>query len=40
MRNDQGTGKFYRIEEDERAAEFVVTDTTTLVRALQLPEPT
>ena len=38
VRNDQGTGKFYRIEEDERAAEFVVTDTTTLVRALQLPE--
>ncbi len=37
VRNEQESGKFYRIEQDSRAAEFVVTDTTTLVRALELP---
>ncbi|MCH1575230.1 MAG: hypothetical protein L7S67_03080 [Flavobacteriales bacterium] len=38
VRNEQGTGKFYRIEQENSAAEFVVTDTTTLVRSLALPE--
>ena len=37
VRNEQGTGKFYRIEGEERSAEFVVTDSVTLVRALMLP---
>ena len=37
VRNEQGTGKFYRIEADDRAAEFVVTDSTTAVRNLQWP---
>ena len=37
VRNEEGTGKFYRIAQDNSAAEFVVTDTTTLVRALELP---
>ena len=34
VRNEAGTGKYYRIEDDVRSAEFVVTDSTTLVRAL------
>ena len=38
VRNEQGTGKYYHIEQDNRAAEFVVTDTTTLVRALEWPK--
>ncbi len=36
VRDEQGTGKFYLIRGDGRAAEFVVTDSTTAVRALQL----
>lgn len=35
VRNERGTGKFYRIELGERAAEFVVTDSTTTVRNLE-----
>jgi len=35
VRDENGTGKFYRISGDELSAEYVVTDTTTLVRALQ-----
>ena len=38
VRNEQGTGKFYRIVATEREAEFVVTDSSTLVRSLVLPE--
>jgi len=36
VRNEQGTGKFYRIEGESRSAEFVVTDSTTTVRSLDL----
>ena len=36
VRNEQGTGKFYRIEGETRSAEFVVTDSTTTVRSLDL----
>ena len=39
VRNEAGTGKYYRIEDDVRSAEFVVTDSTTLVRALTLEAP-
>ena len=39
VRNEAGTGKYYRIEDDVRSAEFVVTDSTTLVRALSLEAP-
>ena len=37
VRNEEGTGKFYLIEGADRSAQFVVTDTMTLVRALVLP---
>lgn len=37
VRNEEGTGKFYLIEGAGRSAQFVVTDTTTLVRALVVP---
>lgn len=36
VRNEAGTGKFYLIRTNERSAEFVVTDSTTLVRSLAL----
>ena len=36
VRNEEGTGKFYRIEGKARSAEFVVTDTTTTVRKVEL----
>ena len=36
VRNQQGTDKFYRIEGETRSAEFVVTDSTTTVRSLDL----
>ncbi|MCH1582217.1 MAG: hypothetical protein L7S63_03790 [Flavobacteriales bacterium] len=36
VRNEEGTGKYYRIAGEERAAQFVVTDSTTVVRALEL----
>lgn len=39
VRNEEGTGKYYRIELEDRSAEFVVTDSTTLVRALVLEGP-
>ncbi len=39
VRNEAGTGKYYRIEDDVRSAEFVVTDSTTIVRALTLEAP-
>ena len=35
VRNEEGTGKFYRIAGESVSAEFVVTDSTTLGRALQ-----
>lgn len=37
VRNEEGTGKFYRITTGERTAEFLLTDSTTMVRALELP---
>lgn len=36
VRNEQGTGKFYRIEGDTRSAEYVLTDSTTTVRNVEL----
>ena len=36
VRNEQGTGKYYRIEGEARSAEFVVTDTTTTVRKVEI----
>ena len=36
VRNEAGTGKYYLIRTDARSAEFVVTDSTTTVRALEL----
>lgn len=35
VRNEEGTGKFYRIEGENRSAEFVVTDSTTVVRRVE-----
>jgi len=34
VRNEQGTGKFYRISTQGHSAEFVVTDSTTTVRSV------
>ena len=36
VRNEEGTGKFYRIEGDARSAEYVLTDSTTTVRNVEL----
>ncbi|MBK12199.1 MAG: hypothetical protein CL849_01570 [Crocinitomicaceae bacterium] len=36
VRNEEGTGKFYRIEGDTRSAEYVLTDSTTTVRNVEL----
>lgn len=36
VRNEEGTGKYYRIEGESRSAEFVVTDTTTTVRKVEI----
>jgi len=38
VRNEGGTGKYYLIRTDVRSAEFVVTDSTTTVRALELED--
>ena len=38
VRNEGGTGKYYLIRTDVRSAEFVVTDSTTTVRALGLED--
>ena len=42
VRNEQGTGKFYRISQKGQSAEFVITDSTTTVRSVvwnEAPEP-
>jgi len=39
VRNEQGTGKFYRIVQQDHAAEFVVTDSTTTVRSVKWDAP-
>ena len=42
VRNEQGTGKFYRISQKGQSAEFVITDSTTTVRSVvwnEAPDP-
>ena len=36
VRNEEGSGKFYRIEGDSASAEYVLTDSTTTVRRVEL----
>jgi len=39
VRDEQGSGKFYRISKEHQSAEFVVTDSTTTVRSLEWDAP-